>query len=372
MKGFFRVLKKAVSLIFVVMVMSLFLASCGNGNDDSEGFVGISMPTQTSPRWISDGNSLQDQLQELGFRTILQFGEDVVADQISQIEGMIVEGVDILVIAAIDGSALGTVLADAAEEGITVIAYDRLIMDTPHVDYYSTFDNFAVGVMQANSLLKGLGLYPAPAAGAGPYNLELFGGSPDDNNAFLFYDGAMSILQPLIDNGTFVVRSGEVGMATVGTLGWRAEGAQSRMENLLITHYADPGVRVDAVLAPYDGLSLGIIAALRGAGYGTDAQPWPIISGQDATIAGVQAIINGELFATVFKDTRDLAAATVTMINAILAGESVPVNDTTTYHNNVFVVPSNLLDIVHVDGDNWREAIIDTGYHSIDQFINVP
>ena len=336
------------------------------------GFVGISMPTQSSPRWISDGNSLQDQLRALGFRTTLQFGEDVVADQISQIEGMIVEGVDILVIAAIDGSALGTVLADAAAEGITIIAYDRLIMDTPHVSYYATFDNFAVGVMQANSLLKGLGIYPSPPAGAGPYNLELFGGSPDDNNAFLFYDGAMSVLQPLIDNGTFVVRSGEMGMATVGTLGWRAEGAQSRMENLLITHYADPGVRVDAVLAPYDGLSLGIIAALRGAGYGTDAQPWPVISGQDATVAGIQAIINGELSATVFKDTRDLAAATVTMINAILAGDTVPVNDTTTYYNNVFVVPSYLLDIVHVDANNWREAIIDTGYHSIDQFVNVP
>lgn len=369
-------MKKALTLLLAMALVVMPLASCTPAASDTQGnepgFVGIAMPTQSSPRWISDGNSLQDQLRALGFRTTLQFGEDVVANQISQIEGMIVEGVDILVIASIDGAALGTVLADAAAEGITIIAYDRLIMDTPHVDYYTTFDNFAVGVMQANSLLRGLGIYPTPPAGAGPFNLELFGGSPDDNNAFFFYDGAMSVLQPLIDNGTFVVRSGETGMATVGTLGWRAEGAQARMENLLITHYADPGVRVDAVLSPYDGLSLGIIAALRGAGYGTAAQPWPIISGQDATVAGIQAIINGELYATVFKDTRDLAAAAVQMINAILDGEPVPVNNTTTYDNNVRIVPSMLLDIVHVDGTNWRETIIDTGYHSIDQFVNVP
>jgi len=365
-------MKRVLSIILVMAILaslSLVLVACADENGaagDYEGFVGIAMPTQSSPRWISDGNSLQDQLQERGFNTILQFGEDVVADQISQIEGMIVAGVDILVIASIDGSALGPVLETAAAEGITVIAYDRLIMDTPNVSYYVTFDNFAVGVMQANSLLMGLGVAPFGNE-TGPFNIELFGGSPDDNNAFLFYGGAMSVLQPLIDNGTFIVRSGEMGMDIVGTLGWRAEGAQARMENLLVTHYTDE--RIDAVLSPYDGLSLGIIAALRGAGYGTDAQPWPIVSGQDATQAGIQAIINGELYATVFKDTRDLASAAVTMIEAILGGGTVPVNDTTTYNNNVFVVPSYLLDIVHVDATNWRAEIIDTGYHDIGVFV---
>lgn len=362
-------MKKILAIFLAITLISSFavvLSGCeGGGGSDSPGFVGISMPTQSSPRWISDGNSLQDQLRDIGFETTLQFGEDVVADQINQIDAMIVAGVDILVIAAIDGSSLGPVLETAAAEGITVIAYDRLIMDTPNVSYYTTFDNFAVGVMQANSLLMGLGL--SPGAQAGPYNLELFGGSPDDNNAFLFYNGAMSVLQPLIDNGTFVVRSGEMGMDVVGTLGWQAERAQARMENLLVTYYAD--ARVDAVLAPYDGLSLGIIAALRGAGYGTDANPWPIISGQDATRAGIQAIINGELYATVFKDTRDLAAQTVVMIQAILGDTTVPVNDTTTYNNNVFVVPSYLLDIVHVDATNWRAEIIDTGYHAIGDFV---
>lgn len=356
--------------IALILSLAFVLTACAEdgggtaGSGDASGHIGIAMPTQSSPRWISDGNSLQDQLRERGFETILQFGEDVVSNQINQIESMIVAGVDILVIASIDGSALGPVLESAAAEGITVIAYDRLIMDTPNVSYYATFDNFAVGVMQATSLLKGLGIEDGAT---GPFNLELFGGSPDDNNAFLFYNGAMSVLQPLIDAGTFVVRSGESGMDVVGTLGWRAEVAQSRMENLLVTHYSD--ARVDAVLSPYDGLSLGIIAALRGAGYGTADQPWPIISGQDATQAGIQAIINGELYATVFKDTRVLAAAVVEMIEAILNGDTVPVNDTTTYDNNVIVVPSYLLDIVHVDATNWREEIIDTGYHNINDFV---
>jgi putative multiple sugar transport system substrate-binding protein len=217
--------------------------------------------------------------------------------------------------------------------------------------------------MQANSLLRGLGIHDGAT---GPFNIELFGGSPDDNNAFFFYNGAMSVLQPLIDNGTLVVRSGQVGMDVVGTLGWAAERAQSRMEDLLTAHYAD--ARVDAVLSPYDGLSLGIISALRGVGYGTADQPWPIVSGQDATEPSVQSIINGEQFATVFKDTRDLAAATVRMIEAIMAGNPVPVNNTTEYHNNILYVPSYLLDIVHVDINNWYAALIETGYYAANQF----
>jgi len=361
---------KKVLAVLIALLMIVTLAACGGGGgggggdaDGDAGFVGISMPTQSSPRWVDDGNNLAAQLQALGYRTILQYGEDVVADQIAQIEDMIVQGVDFLVIAAIDGSALGGVLAQAYEEGIVVIAYDRLIMDTPHVSYYTTFDNFAVGIMQANSLLKGLGINDGET---GPFNIELFGGSPDDNNAFFFYNGAMSVLQPLIDDGTLVVRSDQTGMEVVGTLGWAAERAQSRMEDLLTAFYSD--ARVDAVLSPYDGLSLGIISALRGAGYGTADQPWPVVSGQDAVRASVQSIIDGEQFATVFKDTRDLAAATVRIIEAIRAGNDAPVNDTDTYNNNVFYVPSYLLDIVHVDINNWHEALIETGYYTEDEF----
>ena len=357
-------MKKRLLVLILALVCVLAFTACGGDDDDGyAGFIGISMPTQSSLRWINDGANLVAQLEALGYRTTLQYAEDVVADQVAQIEGMITQGVDVLVIAAVDGSALSGVLAQAAEEGIYVIAYDRLIRDTPHVNYYTTFDNFAVGVMQATSIVNGLGINDGAT---GPFNIELFGGSPDDNNAFFFYDGAMSVLQPLIDDGTLVVRSGQVGMDVVGTLGWAAERAQSRMEDLLSAFYGD--ARVDAVLAPYDGLSLGIISALRGVGYGTPEQPWPIISGQDAVVPAIQSIINGELTATVFKDTRDLAAATVRVIQAIMAGEPVTVNNTTDYHNGVFIVPSYLLDIVHVDINNWREAVIDTGYHDIDLF----
>jgi len=358
---------KKTSLVVMAMLLVVSLAACGGGGGaggaDDGVFVGISMPTQSSPRWVDDGNNLVAQLEDLGHRTILQYGEDVVADQIAQIEDMIVQGVDFLVIAAIDGAALGGVLAQAAEADIVVIAYDRLIMDTPDVSYYTTFNNFDVGVMQANAIVSGLGL---DAGEEGPFNIELFGGSPDDNNAFFFYDGAMSVLDPHIDAGRLVVRSGQTGMEVVGTLGWAAERAQSRMEDLLTANYAD--ARVDAVLSPYDGLSLGIISALRGAGYGTADQPWPVVSGQDAVRASVQSIIDGEQHSTVFKDTRDLAAATIRIIEALAAGEDAPVNDTETYHNNVFAVPSYLLGIVHVDINNWYEALIETGYYTADEF----
>jgi len=357
-------MKKVLAILLAILMIAT-LAACGNGGgggSDDKGFVGIAMPTQSSPRWVNDGANLVAQLEELGYRTILQYGEDVVADQIAQIEDMIVQGVDFLVIASIDGSALGGVLAQAAEADITVIAYDRLIMDTADISFYTTFDNFAVGVMQANSLLLGLGINDGAT---GPFNIELFGGSPDDNNAFFFYDGAMSVLEPLIEDGTLVVQSGQVGMQQVGTLGWAAETAQSRMEDLLNAFYADQ--RLDAVLSPYDGISLGILSALRGAGYGSE-QDWPVVSGQDATRAGVQSIIDGEQFATVFKDTRDLAAATVRIIEAITNGTEPPINNTTDYNNNVFYVPSYLLDIVHVDATNWEVELIDTGYWTLDDF----
>ena len=357
-------MKKRLMVLLAVLMAVLVVAACGGDDgDDYVGFVGIAMPTQSSLRWINDGANLVAQLEELGYRTILLYGEDVVADQIEQIESMIVQGVDILVIAAIDGGSLTGVLAQAAAEGIYVIAYDRLIMDTPHVNYYTTFDNFAVGVMQANSIVRGLGI---DQGATGPFNIELFGGSPDDNNAFFFYNGAMSVLQPLIDDGVLVVRSGQMGMDVVGTLGWAAEVAMSRMEVLLSSFYTEE--RVDAVLSPYDGLSLGIISALRGVGYGTPEQPWPVVSGQDAVVPAVQSIINGELAATVFKDTRDLAAATVQIIQAITAGNPGPVNNTTDYHNNIFYVPSMLLDIVHVDINNWYEVLIGGGYYTADQF----
>ena len=366
-------MRKSVGIFVVIAIsLSLFTACSGNGGNGGSGdagrgepgLIGISMPTSLSPRWINDGNNLVQQLEALGFQTILRYGDDVVANQVAQINEMIDAGADILVIAAIDGAALGGVLSRAAGAGITVIAYDRLLMDTPNVNYYTTFDNFAVGVMQANSLLMGLGIHNGAR---GPFYIELFGGSMDDNNAFIVYDGAMSVLYPLIDAGTLIVRSGQMGMDSVSSLGWSGERARSRLSELLARYYAD--TRIDAVLSPYDGISLGIIEALRDYGYGTPDMPWPIVSGQDAIVPSVQSIIDGEQFATIFKDTRQLAASTVRMIQAIVAGETVPVNDTTTYHNNVMVVPSYLLGIVHVDKGNWYAVLVESDYHSADYFI---
>src|ERR1700687_1823110 len=247
--------------------------------------VGIAMPPKPSARGIDDGNNIVKVLKERGYGTDLQYAEDDIPNQLSQVENMVTKGAKVLVIAAIDGTTLSDVLKQAKANGITVIAYDRLIRGTPNVDYYATFDNFQVGVLQAQSIEQGLGLKD----GQGACNIGLFGGSPDDNNAYFFYDGAMSVLKPYIDSGKLVVVSGQMGMDKVATLRWDGATAQARMDNLLSAYYGKK--RVDAVLSPYDGLSIGIISSLKGVGYGSGDQKMPIISGQDGEVPSIKAII---------------------------------------------------------------------------------
>ncbi|WP_374374023.1 multiple monosaccharide ABC transporter substrate-binding protein [Dongia sp.] len=326
-----------------------------------KGTIGISMPTKSSARWIDDGNNMVKVFTDKGYGTDLQYAEDDIPNQLAQIENMIAKGVKVLVIAAIDGTTLSQALQQAADSGIKVIAYDRLIRDSGNVDYYATFDNFQVGVLQATTLTDALGLKD----GKGPFNIELFGGSPDDNNAFFFYDGAMSVLQPYIDSGKLVVQSGQMGMDKVGTLRWDGAVAQARMDNLLSAYYADK--RVDAVLSPYDGLSIGILSSLKGVGYGSADMPMPYVSGQDAEVQSIKSILAGEQYSTIFKDTRELAKVTAEMVDALLAGKEVPVNDTKTYNNGVKVVPSYLLKPVAVDKTNWEEILIGSGYYTKDQ-----
>ena len=328
----------------------------------AEGTVGIAMPTKSSARWISDGESMVKQFEEAGYETDLQYAEDDIPNQLAQIENMITKGVDVLVIAAIDGTTLSNALANAAASGIKVIAYDRLIRDSGDVDYYATFDNFKVGVQQATSLVKGLEeRFPDQET----WNVELFGGSPDDNNAYFFYDGAMSVLQPMIDEGKINIVSGQMGMDTVGTLRWDGAVAQARMDNLLSAHYTD--AQVHGVLSPYDGLSIGILSSLKGVGYGSGDLPMPIVTGQDAEVPSVKSILAGEQYSTVFKDTRELARVTVGMVDALLGGGEPEINDTETYDNGVKVVPSYLLEPVAVDADNWEEVLIGSGYYTEDQ-----
>lgn len=355
-------MKKVLALVLVSM-MSLGIMGCSKGESGNKAsgdkFIGVLMPTQSSQRWIQDGGNMKEQLEAKGYKVDLQYAEDVVETQVSQLENMITKGVDVLVIASIDGEALVSSIDKAADENISIIAYDRLIRGSEFITYYATFDNFKVGVQQGKYIEEKLGLQD----GKGPFNIELFGGSPDDNNSYFFYDGAMSILQPYIDNGKLVVKSGQVGMEKVSTLRWDGATAQARMDNILTAHYAD-GSRVDAVLSPYDGISIGILSSLKAVGYGKGDLTIPIVTGQDAEIPSIKSIIAGEQAQTVFKDTRTLAQKTVEMVDAVLQGKEATVNDTKTYDNGVKVVPSYLCEPVSVDINNYKEALVDTGYYT--------
>lgn len=338
------------------------LAAGATASAQDKATVGIAMPTKSSARWIDDGNNMVKVLKERGYNTDLQYAEDDIPNQLSQVENMVTKGAKALVIAAIDGTTLSDVLKQAKAKGITVIAYDRLIRGTPNVDYYATFDNFQVGVLQAQSIEQGLGLKD----GKGPFNIELFGGSPDDNNAYFFYNGAMSVLKPYIDSGKLVVASGQMGMDKVATLRWDGATAQARMDNLLSAYYGTK--KLNAVLSPYDGISIGIISSLKGVGYGSADQPMPIISGQDAEVPSIKAMLRGDQYSTIFKDTRDLAKVTADMVDAALGGKEVTVNDTKTYENGVKTVPSYLLKPVVVYKDNWEKVLVDSGYYKKSQF----
>jgi putative multiple sugar transport system substrate-binding protein len=346
----------------LAIVTTLATSGCGRstdtaGGDGAKGTIGIAMPTKSSERWVADGQNMVEQFESLGYTTDLQYGDDVVQNQVSQIENMITKGVKLLVVAPIDGSSLTTTLQHAADLKIPVISYDRLIRGTPNVDYYATFDNFKVGVLQGNYIVDKLGLAQAKA----PMNIELFAGSPDDNNATFFFDGAMSVLKPYMDKGTVVVKSGQTSFDQVATLRWDGGLAQSRMDNLLSQAYTT--ARVDAVLSPYDGISRGVISALKSSGYGNSAKPLPVVTGQDAELASVKSIVAGEQTQTVFKDTRELAKAAVQEADAVLTGGTPQVNDTKSYDNGVKVVPSYLLQPVSVDKSNYEAVLINSGYY---------
>ncbi len=342
-------------LATAAIMAGLSIAAPAGAQD--KGLVGVAMPTKSSARWIADGDNMVNVLKERGYTTDLQYAEDDIPNQLSQIENMITKGAKVLVIASIDGTTLSDVLQQAADQKIKVIAYDRLIRDTPNVSYYATFDNFQVGVQQATSLVKGL----KADTEKGPFNIELFGGSPDDNNAFFFYNGAMSVLQPLIDKGVLKVGSGQVGMDKVATLRWDPATAQARMDAILSSTYSDK--KLNGVLSPYDGISIGILSSLKGVGYGSGDMPMPIVTGQDAEVPSVKSIIAGEQYSTIFKDTRDLAKVTVDMVDAVMSGKEPTVNDTKTYDNGKKVVPSYLLKPVVVDKTNWKQVLVDSGYY---------
>jgi len=368
-----------LAAVFTAATMVATMAACGSaektadkeaaGGETAGALIGVTMPTRSSERWVADGDNLKKQLETLGYKVDLQYAENDIPTQAQQLDSQITKGAKLLIIASIDGTAITTQLENAAAAGIKVIAYDRLIRNSPNVDYYATFDNFKVGVQQATSLLTGLKVLDAEGkdAGAkGPLNIELFAGSPDDNNATFFFEGAMSVLKPYIDKGTVVVKSGQKDFKTVSTLRWDPETAQKRMENLLTSTYK-AGTKVDGVLSPYDGISIGILSALKSAGYGTAAQAYPTVTGQDAELASVKSIIAGEQYSTIYKDTRKLAETTGKMADAVLKGQTPETNNTTDYNNGNKVVPSQLLDSVIVTKDNYQKELVDGGYYTADQ-----
>ncbi|MCR6094994.1 sugar-binding protein [Salipaludibacillus agaradhaerens] len=348
---------KRYGLVMMAVIIAAMLISCSsNERTDSEGKIGLALPTQSSERWVKDGENMVKEFEELGYDVDIQYGEDVVENQIDQIENMITQGADLIVIASIDGEALTSVLEMAEASDIPIIAYDRLIMNSEHVSYYATFDNYQVGVLQGQYIEEQLGLNN----GEGPFTIELFAGSPDDNNAYFFWDGAMSVLEPYMDEGLLNVKSGQDAFEQGATLRWDGSLAQERMDNILSAHYAD--TNLDAVYSPYDGISRGIISSLTSVGYGSDNQPLPVITGQDAELSSVKSIIAGEQTQTVFKDTRELARQAVNMADAVLRGEEPEVNDTETYDNGVKVVPSYLIEPISIDKDNYEDILVGSGY----------
>jgi putative multiple sugar transport system substrate-binding protein len=352
-------MKKIIALLLMVVLIGSMFVGCAT---TSKNTIGVSMPTKSLQRWNQDGSNMKAQLEKQGYAVELLYANDSVDQQIKDLENMITKGCKVLVVASIDGEALKGVLTEAGKSGIKVIAYDRLIRGSEYVDYYATFDNYLVGKLQGEYIVKTLGLEDGQT---GPFTLEVFGGSPDDNNAYFFNSGAVDTLQPYIDKGVLVIKSGQTAMEQIAIMGWKSEGAQSRMDNLLTANYTDENI--DVVLSPNDSLAQGIVASLKAAGYGAADKPFPILTGQDCDTTNVKMLIAGEQSMSVFKDTRTLAGKVVEMVDAIMKGTEPPVNDTKTYDNGIKVVPSFLCEPVFADASNYKALLVDSGYYTEDQ-----
>ena len=329
---------------------------------EEKGVVGVAMPTQDLQRWNQDGENMKAQLEEKGYTVDLQYAGNDSDTQASQIENMIANGDQLLVVASIDGDSLGTVLAQAKEAGIPIIAYDRLLMDTDAVSYYATFDNKGVGTVIANYIKEAKDLDAAREAGES-YTIEFFMGSPDDNNALFLYNGIMEVLQEYLDDGTLVCKSGRTSFEDTCILRWSQETAQSNCENILTANYADE--ELDIACTAFDGFAYGVKAALEGAGY--TAENWPLVTGQDAEVMATKNIIAGSQTMSIYKDTRLLAEKAVTMVDAVLQGTEPEINDTEQYNNGVITVPTYMCTPVAVDQSNYKEILIDGGYYTEDQ-----
>ncbi len=356
-------MKKVSVLLLIVLLIGAAGQLFARGAAETvatKGRIGIAMPTQSTERWVREGYAMKEKFEGLGYVVDLQFAEDNVSVQVSQIENMLLRGLDAIVITSIDGYALTDVVKRAKAQGAVVIAYDRLLMNTPDVDYYATFDSISIGGLMGGYIVDALGV----AAGKGPFNIELFAGSLDDNNTPLYFEGAMQKLQPYIKSGQLVVRSGQNSLEQVATPNWDGQLAQARMDNLISAYYS-AGQKVDAVLSPYDGLSLGILSSLKAIGYGTTVQlPFPVITGQDCEIPSVKSIIAGEQTQSVFVDTRVLNEVAINLVLETLEKGFATVNKPDAYNNGAKLVSAMAANAQSVDRSNYREKLIDSGFYT--------
>ena len=356
-----RMIGKAGKAAAVAAIAALALTACGRSETGATGggtgggeaypkdsSIGVSLPQKTSENWVLSEKLFNDGLKEAGFKPDVQFANGGVSEQQNQISTMVTKGAKVIIVGAIDGAQLGTQLKQAKDSGATIIAYDRLLLNTENVDYYVAYDNFKVGELQGQALLDGM----KAKKPEGPYNIELFAGSPDDANAKVFFDGAMSVLQPKIDDGTLKVVSGQKTFPQAVTQGWRDAEAQKRMETIISGSYSS--ANVDGVLSPNDNLARAILRAVKAAG-----KPLPVVTGQDSEVASVKSILAGEQYSTINKDTRKLVEHAITMVKDIQAGKKPEINDDKSYNNKVKTVPAYLLEPVIVTKENVKTAYVD-------------
>ena len=332
--------------------------SASDENSSNGHRIGVAMPTKDLQRWVQDGENMEASLQKAGYTVDLQYANNDAAIQNEQVKGMVEEDCEIIVVAAIDSAPLAESMSLAKEAGIPVFAYDRLIMNSDAVTYYATFDNQLVGTLQGQYIEEALDLKNTD----GPYNIELFTGDPGDNNCNFFFGGAMQVLQPYIDAGKLVVPSGQLTQAECSTESWSTVKAKNRMNSILNTYYAD-GKKLDAVLSSNDSVANGITEAVQ-ENYKGD---FPVLTGQDCDINSVKYILDGKQSMSIFKDTRILADKVVEMIEAMINGTEIPINDTTSYDNGTGIIPSFLCEPVFADKSNYKELLLDSGYYTEDQ-----
>lgn len=378
-------MKRRIFLASSALTAALLLAGCsgsgaggassagGSSEDPADIRIGVSLTSQDEERWLTDGKAILEGLEGLGYQVDLQYANNDIPTQQQQVDQMITSGADLLILAPLDGTALAPQIEAAVGAEVPIISYDRLIRNSADVDLYITFDNYKVGAEQGRALLRGLGILDETGERtkeSGPFNVELFGGSLDDNNATFVYGGAMEVLKPFIDDGTIKIASGQTELSQIATKDWSQQEAQSRMDNLITSTYT--GSRsVDAVLTPNDAVARGVLTSLKNSGYGptltSKGKPMPITTGQDAEIASVKLINDQVQYATVFKNTKLLAAQTVDSAVKLLNGEQPEVNDTESYNNGSFVVPSYLMPIEVVERDSIKKSLIDSDYYTPEQ-----